>query len=67
MKKLKNSSTHLNKKQLKTKLNQLIDCSVKSMQEIQETLDFYFVLYYNISRYKRGVCNEFDFDKHSRK
>lgn len=36
MRKLKNSNTHLSEKQLKTKLNQLIDYNIKSMQELQE-------------------------------
>lgn len=36
MRKLKNSSTKLNKKQLKIKLNQLIEYHIKSMQELQE-------------------------------
>ena len=36
MRKLKNAITDLNKKQLKTKLNQLIDYNIKSMQELQE-------------------------------
>lgn len=36
LRKLKNSSTHLSEQQLKTKLNQLIDYNIKSMQELQE-------------------------------
>ena len=36
LRKIKNSSTHLSEQRLKTKLNQLIDYNIKSMQELQE-------------------------------